>query len=333
MAHAVAPQANIILFEANSDWMSDLMTAVKTAATQSGASVVSMSWGVSEYYGETSYDSYFTTANVDFLASTGDDGAPGEYPAFSPNVIAVGGTTLSINSSTYAWASEKAWSDGGGGSSLLESEPSYQDSLPGQPFSGRETPNVSFDANPNTGVAVYDSYDFGGAWAEFGGTSVSAPCWSGLIAIADQFHAAEKISLLNGPSALYALSNPYTNGYFHDITNGNNGYAAGTGYDMASGIGSPIANVLIPALALRPTGLTAAPVSATQINLNWTAPIGAATGYNVYRGTSPGAEGSSPINGALVASTAYNDTTASAGTTYYYTVRGGQRLGERHGLQ
>ncbi len=252
-AHAIAPQANIILFEANSDSDSDLMTAVKTAAAYSGVSVVSMSWSGPEDSSETSYDSYFTTpanhVNVTFLASTGDSGAPGGYPAFSPNVVAVGGTTLNYNSSTSTW-SETAWSDGGGGPSVYESEPSYQESV--QTSGVRETPDVSFDANPSTGVEVYDSYDEGG-WLAIGGTSVACPCWAGLIAIADQFRAAEKVGLLNGPAALYALSNPYTyndgNGYFNDITSGSNGYAAGPGYDMATGIGSPIADVLIPALA------------------------------------------------------------------------------------
>lgn len=117
------------------------MTAVKTAAAYSGVSVVSMSWSGPEDSSETSYDSYFTTpanhVNVTFLASTGDSGAPGGYPAFSPNVVAVGGTTLNYNSSTSTW-SETAWSDGGGGPSVYESEPSYQESV--QTSGVRETP-------------------------------------------------------------------------------------------------------------------------------------------------------------------------------------------------
>ncbi len=254
-AHAVAPKANIILFEANNASTANLMTAVKTAAAYAGVSVVSMSWGSSESSGETSYDSYFTTpsghANVTFLASTGDDGSPGGYPAYSPNVISCGGTTLYLNSNN-TWESETAWSDSGGGESSYEKEPSYQESV--QTSGYRETPDVSFDANPSTGVAICDSYDYSSSpWLQIGGTSVSAPCWSGLIAIADQFRASEGLSLLNGPSVLYALSNPYTNSYFHDITSGSNGgHSAGTGYDMVTGIGSPIANNLVPALAPSP---------------------------------------------------------------------------------
>ena len=133
-AHSIAPQANIILFEANTANMTDLLTAVSTAADYSGVSVVSMSWGTGEFSGETANDSYFTTpgghANVTFLASTGDSGAPGEYPAYSPNIIAVGGTTLTASITTNAWQSETAWSSGGGGASSKttgdEPEPSYQ---------------------------------------------------------------------------------------------------------------------------------------------------------------------------------------------------------------
>ena len=107
-------------------------------------------------------------------------------------------------------------------------------------------------------MAVYDTYDQSTAWSEIGGTSVACPCWAGLIAIADQFRSAEGLSLIAGPSALYALPNPYAggNGYFNDITSGSisgdPGYSAGTGYDMATGIGSPVANALIPALAPSP---------------------------------------------------------------------------------
>ncbi len=145
-AHSVAPQANIILFEASSASMTDMMAAVQTAAAYSGVSVVSMSWSEGDNASdETTYDPYFTTpaghANVTFLASTGDSGAPGGYPAFSPNVIAVGGTSLYYNSSTNTY-SETAWSSGGGGASSYESEPSYQTNYPGLVDSTgkRETP-------------------------------------------------------------------------------------------------------------------------------------------------------------------------------------------------
>ncbi len=251
-AHAIAPEANIILFEAKT---TGIFTAVSTARSWSGVSVVSMSWTSTDSSSDHSYDTtYFTTpsghANITFLAATGDTGVPGGYPAFSPNVIAVGGTTLTLNANG-TWASEVGWNDSGGGKSQYESQPSYQDSV--QTSGDREIPDVSFDANPGSGVAVYDSYDDpGSSWIQTGGTSLACPCWAGLIAIADQFRAIEQVPLLTAPTALatlYGLSNPYTGGYFHDITSGNNGDAAGPGYDMVTGIGTPIANVLIPALA------------------------------------------------------------------------------------
>ena len=121
-----------------------------------------MSWGGDEVSGENAYDSYFTTPsghqNVTFLASTGDSGSPGGYPAYSPNVVAVGGTTLNLNANN-TYQSETAWSGSGGGQSSYESEPAYQ--LGVQDSGSRQIPDVAFDADPNTGVAVYDSYDYG----------------------------------------------------------------------------------------------------------------------------------------------------------------------------
>ena len=121
-AHAIAPQANIILFEANGADDSDLITtAVNTARNWPGVTAITMSFGRSESSSDTSEETVFTTPTghpgVTFLASTGDSGAPGDFPAMSPNVVAVGGTTLTINSSTYGYISETGWSDGGGGQS------------------------------------------------------------------------------------------------------------------------------------------------------------------------------------------------------------------------
>ena len=128
--------------------------------------------------------------------------------------------------------------DGGGGASRYEGTPSYQSGLG---VTNRGAPDVSYDANPNTGFAVYDSYG-GNGWAEYGGTSAGAPQWAALIAIADQGRAlAGKGSLSNAQDALYSLSRSD----FHDITTGSNGTAAKSGYDLASGLGSPIANLVI----------------------------------------------------------------------------------------
>jgi len=208
-AHAVAPGASIILVEANSDNFSDLMAAVNTARNLSGVSVVSMSFGWDESYmaslgsnAETTADATFTTPaghqGVTFVAATGDDGYPGDYPAFSPNVLAAGGTSLYTSSGSYNY--ETAWSDSGYGASSYETEPGYQASV--QSSGAREIADVSFDANPNTGVAIYDSYDFGTSkpWSTIGGTSLATPSWAGLVAIADQLRASQSLGSLDGAS-------------------------------------------------------------------------------------------------------------------------------------
>ena len=250
-AHSIAPQANIILFEANSNSFSDLLTAVQTAAATAGVSTVSMSWSAPEFSGEASLDSSFVTpANhqgVTFLASTGDSAAPAGYPAYSPNVVAVGGTTLDIDSSGD-YLGESAWSDGGGGVSVYESQPGYQTGkVNGTSSTNRTAPDVSMDADPNTGVYVLDSFD--GGYYEVGGTSLACPMWAGLISIADQGRALQNLPTLNGSSQTLPTLYDLGSANFHDITTGSNGFAAGTGYDLATGIGSPTANLVVPALA------------------------------------------------------------------------------------
>jgi hypothetical protein len=257
-AHAIAPEANIDVFEANGADLSDLDTAVATAADTPGVAVVSMSYlsyqlidfasGVSE----TATDSLYTTPaghqGVTFLAATGDQGSPATgYPALSPNVIAVGGTSLSVGTDN-SYLGESAWSGSGGGLSLQESQPGYQvGNVNGASTTVRSAPDVSMDADPQTGVIVIDSY--AGISEDIGGTSLATPMWAALIAIADQGLALRGQPTLDGQSQtlpmLYALSSSD----FHDITTGDNGFPATPGYDMASGLGSPIANLLVPALA------------------------------------------------------------------------------------
>ncbi|HEY4233402.1 MAG TPA: S53 family peptidase [Lacipirellulaceae bacterium] len=240
-AHAIAPAANILLVEASSATTSALDAALDYARNAAGVVAVSNSWGGSEYSTEKSQDVHFTTPaghiGVTFTVAAGDNGAGAEYPSSSPDVLSVGGSTLLLNSSgTYS--SESVWSGGGGGASRYEGLPSYQSSLG---VAMRGAPDVSYDANPYTGFAVYDSYG-GSGWAQYGGTSAGAPQWAALVAIADQGRAlAGKESLANAQDALYSLSRSD----FHDIASGSNGYRATTGYDLASGLGSPIANLVI----------------------------------------------------------------------------------------
>ncbi len=265
-AHAIAPGAKIVLVEANSSSLSDLLAAVNTATSKEGANVVSMSWGASEFPNETSYDKYFTAPGVTYVASAGDSSAyfGPEWPASSPNVLSVGGTTLNLTSSNTissetAWSASFSWyyglEGGGGGISSFESSPSFQ-SQNGISASGRTTPDVAWDADPNTGVSVYDSYGEPG-WGYVGGTSAGAPAWAGIVAIADQQHIADggkgSLSTTQVESTLYqAYSGKLGKGYasyFNDITRGSNGYPATSGYDLATGLGSPKVSALISLLA------------------------------------------------------------------------------------
>lgn len=265
-AHAIAPGANILLVEANSSSMSDLMTAVDYARRASGVVVVSMSWGGGEFGSETFYDSYFTTsaghAGVSFFVSSGDDGAPVSYPAASPNVVSVGGTTLNLSGGNYV--SETAWSGSGGGISSYENEPTYQKSIVTQSTTRRTNPDVSYDANPSTGFSVYDSYGSGtttAPWSKIGGTSASAPQWAALVAIVDQGRALNGKSSLDGATQLLPAIYQLSTADFHDVTSGSsNGtptYTAAAGYDLVTGRGSPIANLVIRDLVGSSTTTTA----------------------------------------------------------------------------
>jgi subtilase family serine protease len=254
-AHVVAPEASIILVEATTASDADLIqTAVPTAASLPGVSVVSMSFGGPEFSGETSLDSVFQTPQghqgVTFLASTGDSGAPGGYPAYSPNVVAVGGTTLMVDSAGN-YQGESGWSDGGGGISQFEPQPSFQNGVVTQSTTQRTIPDVSMDADPDTGVAVYDSFDNGAAtpWVQVGGTSLACPLWAGIIAITNQDRVRFGLGSLDGPKQTLPMLYSLPEADFHDITTGNNGFPAGPGYDLVTGRGSPNAPLLIPGLA------------------------------------------------------------------------------------
>ncbi|MGA2796904.1 MAG: S53 family peptidase [Thermoguttaceae bacterium] len=240
-AHAVAPAAKILLVEANSSYLTDLLAAVDYAS--SAAKVVSMSWGSSEFSSETSFDSHFSPQlypGVTFVASSGDSGGKTIWPAVSPNVLGVGGTSLTIVSSAsgvYSYGGEKTWSGSGGGYSQFEKEPTWQYAV--QSTGRRSSPDVSFDANPNTGFAVYDTYGYRG-WYVIGGTSAGAPQWAGLIAIVNQVRAGNGLaSLTNTVSSLYALDTQKSYATdFRDVTSGTAGRnGAGTGRCLGRRVG------------------------------------------------------------------------------------------------
>jgi hypothetical protein len=252
-AHAIAPGAKIVLVEAKSASLTDLLAAVNTARNLPGVSVVSMSWGAGEFSGESNYDSYFTTpaghTGVTFVASSGDSGSAGapEWPSIASTVLAVGGTQLSVDAAGN-YLGETGWSGSGGGISAFESRPSYQKGVVTQSSAKRTVPDVAYDGSGGSPFAVYDGYSYGG-WIEVYGTSAGAPQWSALVVIADQGRALAGKAALNGPTqtlpALYQL--PATD--FHDVTSGSNGgYSAGTGYDLVTGRGSPVANLIVSGL-------------------------------------------------------------------------------------
>ncbi len=230
-AHAIAPGAKILLVEANSTNFSDLTTAESYANAH--AQYVSNSWDGSEFSGETSYDKYFTHSGVSTFVAAGDAGLPAEYPSASPNVISVGGTTLNFSGTTFM--SETGWSSGGGGCSAYETATPAQRRYAGyqQVNCGgkRATPDVSLDADPNSGVAVYDSTSYQGTsgWWVVGGTSASTPMWAARAADSGQQITA---------STVYPGSASSLNITFRDITLGNNGAPCLTGYDLCSGLGS-----------------------------------------------------------------------------------------------
>jgi hypothetical protein len=259
-AHAIAPGASILVVECTSDQGNYLFQGDQIAAAYPGVSVVSNSWGGGESGSETSYDNtYFVTPSghtgVTFFASAGDTGAEVAYPAASPNIVAVGGTQLTVSGNS--WSSETAWSDGGGGTSSYESQPGFQAGT--ITSSKREVPDISIAGGPNTlgdnsYVPVADSYVNGSSapWEGVDGTSWSSPMVTALVAIADQGRAAEGLPLLITNSTqnqtdtrLYELSTAN----YHDITTGSNGHSAVAGYDEATGIGTPIASLLVPDLA------------------------------------------------------------------------------------
>ncbi len=254
-AHAIATNANILLVEAADSSFGNLLQAVQVAVSPPyNATVVSMSWGGGEFSGETGYDSYFTAPGVTYVASAGDSAEGVIWPAASPNVVAVGGTTLTLNSSG-GYGSETAWADSGGGISAYEALPAWQMGWSSYLTRLRGLPDVSYLADPNSGVYVV----YRGQWYEFGGTSVGAPQWAALFALANQGRGS---ALSGANAAIYSVANNITgsgNLYtinpsdFHDIASGNNGSDADdravTGYDLVTGVGSPLAGGVVPALS------------------------------------------------------------------------------------
>ena len=209
-AHAVAPQAKILLVEATTQSGTNLLKAVDYAASVKDASAISMSWGGGEFPEEVSLDSHFKSiSNAPFFASSGDAGHGASWPASSPNVIGVGGTSISMWGG--AFKSEAAWSGSGGGVSAYEKEPGFQLGVSIPKAGGmRAIPDVAYDADPATGFPIYVK----GSWHTVGGTSAGAPQWAAIASLGSSVTTTQ----------LYADKSTGENAkYFRDITSGNNG--------------------------------------------------------------------------------------------------------------
>jgi kumamolisin len=236
-AHAMAPGATLYLVEAQSNSGADLFCAVTVASglvSAAGGGQISMSWGGGEFPGEVTVDHVFTAPNVVYYASSGDS-AGAFYPSASPNVVSVGGTSLRRNATTGNFFSEVVWQNTGGAPSRFEPRPTYQNGISGIVGAHRGTPDIASDANPFTGVWVFDSLTFGRpVWFIVGGTSVSSPTWAGIANAAGAFAASSQALLTH----LYGASEN-----FHDVTSGICGpymsLSAGEGWDFCTGLGGP----------------------------------------------------------------------------------------------
>jgi subtilase family serine protease len=254
--HAIAPGADILYVEASSNSFIDLFQAVQVA-TNLGATVVTMSWGGPEVPVLHIFEPLLVVPGVTFVAGSGDDGNGSFYPAVSPNVIAAGGTRLPLDRNGDRVGAETAWTGSGGGISQHLPEPSYQANHPIPSTGGfRGFPDIAYNADPETGVAMYLSHTIDGdkGWMTIGGTSAASPQIAALIALANQVRG-ENLSghdLLHSP--LYDAASRQYGKRFFDIKSGSNGSCgavckAAKGYDFVTGFGSPKADALIEALA------------------------------------------------------------------------------------
>jgi subtilase family serine protease len=230
MVSAICPNCHILLVEATDNSFSNLAASVNTAASL-GANAISNSYGGGEFATEVN-DTAFNHPGIAITASSGDSGFGAQYPAASPFVTAVGGTTLTQNGSTF---SETAWSGAGSGCSAFEAQPSWQAAVPAITghCSRRAIADVSAVADPNTGVDVYDTFGTSG-WLVFGGTSVASPI------VASVYALAGNAATVNYGSFSYSHT-----GSLHDVLSGSNGSCgnvlcnAQAGWDGPTGNGTP----------------------------------------------------------------------------------------------
>jgi subtilase family serine protease len=229
MVSATCPGCHILLVEARSNAFTDLAAAVQYAGSVRGVVAISNSYGG----GDSTESSAYDQPGIAITASTGDDGYGVKSPASYPDVVAVGGTTLSRANGSRGWT-ETAWSGAGSGCSILNTKPAWQAAV--TRCSGKANTDVSAVADPRTGVAVYDSTAFQGwvGWMTFGGTSASSPIVASVYAMSRN---------TAGYPASYTWS--HASG-LNDVKSGVNGNCAtsvwchsGPGWDGPTGLGTP----------------------------------------------------------------------------------------------
>lgn len=233
-AHAIAPDAKILLVEASTPSGANLLKTIDYAAGRKDVVAVSMSWGGPEFSEEVSLDKHFiNTHGVTFFASSGDNGWGASWPAASPYVVGVGGTGL-IFSQNGDFEKERAWGGSGGGISAYEAQPAYQEDyeIPKAKHM-RAIPDVSYNADPQSGFPVYVG---GKGWGTVGGTSAGSPQWA----------AIKSLGLSASNEKFYTdKSSDKSVNFFRDITSGTNGDCkyyckARKHYDYITGLGSPL---------------------------------------------------------------------------------------------
>lgn len=232
-AHAIAPRAKILLVEAATPSGTNLLKAVDYAAHRADVVAISMSWGGAEFPEEVGLGDHFKSkSGAIFFASSGDNGAGSSWPASSPNVICVGGTTVALKADGTLLR-EIAWTGSGGGVSAYEKQPAYQSAyvIPRSEHM-RAIPDVAYNADPVSGFPIVRL----GVWRTVGGTSAGAPQWA---AIASLGKGAELNHLYADKASAKAMN------YFRDIISGSNGdclyyCAARRHYDYVTGLGSPL---------------------------------------------------------------------------------------------
>ena len=208
-AHAMAPLAKIVLVQAASNTYVDLFQAVDVANAVPNVHEVSMSWGGYEFSGETAFDAHLKMPGVTYVAGAGDVGGLTLYPSVSQYVVSVGGTKINRNACGQ-FVSETGWTNGGGGPSIFVPIPAYQAAQPtvaAKCGNYRGTPDVAFDADATSGVAIYDSTPYNGisGWTTIGGTSLAAPCWAAIINSISSYTGIQPVSTADTLALLYRV--------------------------------------------------------------------------------------------------------------------------------